>query len=102
VTVLRSEIEAQIRHRQEILAKLAEYQPQDRAERSRKQAALARGQMMAGVGAIGKRMSRQRREAEEREKELRAIWAARDRETLSGGVIWPEDGAREKIDPENA
>ena len=55
VAVLRSEIEAQIRHRLEILAKLAEYQPQDRAERSRKQAALARGQMMAGIGAIGKR-----------------------------------------------
>jgi hypothetical protein len=32
-------------------------------------------------------MARRRREAEEREKELRAIWAARDRETLSGGAI---------------
>jgi hypothetical protein len=100
--VLVSELEQQIRHRQEILAKLAEYQPQDRAERSRRQAALARGQMLAGIGAIGQRMVRKRQEAEQREKELRAVWAARDRQTLSGGVIWPEDGAREKIDPENA
>jgi len=27
-------------------------------------------------------MARKRKEAEEREKELRAVWAARDRETL--------------------
>ena len=30
----------------------------------------------------GQRMARKRKEAEEREKELRAVWAARDRETL--------------------
>ena len=53
VTVLRSELEKQIRHRQEILAKLAEYKPQDRDERSRKQAVLAREQMLAGIGQSG-------------------------------------------------
>jgi len=55
VAVLRAEIEAQIRHRQEILAKLAEYKPQDRAAWKRILAAKARAEMMAGIGAIGKR-----------------------------------------------
>jgi len=62
VAVLRFELEAQIQHRQEILARLTEYRPQDREERSRRQAALARAQMLAGIGAIGQR--RKRREAE--------------------------------------
>jgi hypothetical protein len=52
-------------------------------------AAKARAEMLARIGAIGQRMARQRREAEEREKELRAIWQARDRETLSGGTPPP-------------
>jgi hypothetical protein len=83
------ELERQIRHRQDILAQLAEYKPQDRALASANRAARARQQMMAGIGAIGQRMARQRREAEEREKELRAIRAACDRETLSGGTPPP-------------
>jgi hypothetical protein len=55
VAVLRGELERQIRHRQEILAQLAEYRPQDRAAWRAKMAAKARAEMLAGVGAIGKR-----------------------------------------------
>jgi hypothetical protein len=66
VAVLRGELERQIRRRQEIIAELAEYKPQDRARASANRAARARQQMMAGIGAIGQRMARQRREAEER------------------------------------
>ena len=66
--VLRPELEQQIRRRQEILEKLKGYRPQDRAERARKQAALARSQMLAGIGATGKRR-KAREEALERAEE---------------------------------
>ena len=55
MAVLRGELERQIRHRQEILAQLADYKPQDRAAWRAKMAAKARAEMLAGVGAIGKR-----------------------------------------------
>jgi len=55
VAVVVSELEKQIAQRQDILAQLPAYKPQDRGERSRKQAVLAREQMLAGIGAIGKR-----------------------------------------------
>jgi hypothetical protein len=92
VAVLKGELEKQIRHRQDILEQLARYQPQDRDAWRAKMAAKARAEMLAGIGAIGQRMVRQRKEAEEREKELRAIWAARDRETLSPGSKPPGNG----------
>jgi len=101
VAVLRGELERQIRHRQEILAQLAEYKPQDRAAWRAKMASKARAEMMAGIGAIGQRMARQRREAEEREKESRAIWAARDRETLSAGNRPTGNSPPEKNEPHN-
>jgi len=71
VAVLKGELEQQIKHRQELLAQLAQYKPQDRGERSRKQAVLARQQMMAGIGAIGKRW-KARQEALERAEDPRA------------------------------
>jgi hypothetical protein len=86
VAVLRSEIDAQIRHRQTILAKLAEYQPQDRAERSRKQAALAREQMLAGIGAIGQRR-KARQEALEHAEEDARMALAQGRQNAPAGPI---------------
>jgi hypothetical protein len=68
VAVLRSGLEQQIRHRQEILARLAEYQPQDREAFRRKMAAKARTEMLVGIGAIGKRR-KARQEALERAEE---------------------------------
>jgi hypothetical protein len=68
VQVLDSELARQIEQRQAIREQLAAYQPQDRAERSRKQAALARIQMLAGIGAIGQRR-KARQEALERAEE---------------------------------
>ena len=79
VAVLRGELEKQIRHRQDILAQLAEYKPQDREERSRKQAALARAQMLAGIGAIGKRR-KARQEALERAQEDARMSLAQERQ----------------------
>jgi hypothetical protein len=97
VAVLDGELRRQIEHRQEIRRQLAEYKPQDRAAWRAKMAAKARAEMLAGIGAIGQRIARQRRESEEREQELRAIWAARDRETLSSGAYNRDH--RGKIDP---
>jgi hypothetical protein len=86
VVVLKGELEKQIRHRQEILAKLAEYQPQDRGERSRKQAVLAREQMLAGIGAIGKRR-RAREEALRRaEADARAALGQPQNITSAGPI----------------
>src|SRR5262245_34795140 len=56
VAVLDGELRRQIEYRQEIRRQLAEYKPQDRAERSRKMAAKARAEMLAGIGAIGQRI----------------------------------------------
>ena len=86
VAVLRAELEQQIRRRQEILEKLKEYRPQDRSERSRKQAALARGQMMTGIGAIGKRQ-KARQEALERAEEEARMALAQERQKASAGPM---------------
>jgi hypothetical protein len=68
VAVLRGELEKQIRYRQDVLARLAEYQPQDREAWKRMLAAKARAEMLAGIGAIGKRR-KARQEALERAEE---------------------------------
>jgi hypothetical protein len=81
--VLRPELEQQIRRRQEILEKLKGYRPQDRAERARKQAALARSQMLAGIGATGKRR-KAREEALERAEEDARMSLAQERQNAWG------------------
>jgi len=75
VAVLRGELERQIRHRQEILAQLAEYKPQDRAAWRAKMAAKARAEMLAEVGAIGKRRKARQETLECAEEDARRALA---------------------------
>ena len=105
VAVLVGELEKQIRHRQDILRQLAEYQPQDRERRSREQARLAREIIARGHGAIGKRIAAKRAAEAARDAELRALWLQRDRETLMGGLptasAEPENQVACTVDLEN-
>ena len=89
VAVLRGELERQIRHRQEILAQLAEYRPQDRAAWRAKMAAKARAEMLAGVGAIGKR--RKAREEAMRRAEADARAALGQAENNASATSPPGD-----------
>jgi hypothetical protein len=86
IAVLDSELARQIEQRQVIRAQLAEYKPLDRAERSRKLAAKARAEMAAGIGAIGQRLARKRKEAAERDARLRAIYPPQGENNAPAGA----------------
>ena len=76
VAVLVAELDRRIATLASIRAELVAYKPADRAERSRRQAILAREIMARGHGAIGKRMMAARLEARRREERERAAWTA--------------------------